>query len=162
MIEGKPLLKRVITVTGDAVEIPQNFLVNIGTNHKELIEAAGGFKTEPQKVISGGPMMGMAMSSLDVPITKTSSAILCFEKDPLLDLNQTNCINCGRCVNVCPGNIVPTKLAKLSNKGNMEEFVKNDGMECCECGCCSYVCPAKLNLTQAIKSMRKQVLASRK
>lgn len=162
VIEGKPLLKRVITVTGDAVEIPQNFLVNIGTNHKELIEAAGGFKTEPQKVISGGPMMGMAMSSLDVPITKTSSAILCFEKDPLLDLNQTNCINCGRCVNVCPGNIVPTKLAKLSNKGNMEEFVKNDGMECCECGCCSYVCPAKLNLTQAIKSMRKQVLASRK
>lgn len=162
VVLGKPLLKRVVTVTGDAIETPQNFLVNIGTSHMELIEAAGGFKAEPKKVISGGPMMGMAMSSLDVPITKTSSAILCFEKDPLNDLNQTNCINCGRCVNVCPGNIIPTKLAKLSNKGDMEGFVKNDGMECCECGCCSYICPAKLDLTQAIKSMRKQVLASKK
>lgn len=162
VVLGKPLLKRVVTVTGDAIETPQNFLVNIGTSHMELIEAAGGFKAEPKKVISGGPMMGMAMSSLDVPITKTSSAILCFEKDSLNDLNQTNCINCGRCVNVCPGNIIPTKLAKLSNKGDMEGFVKNDGMECCECGCCSYICPAKLDLTQAIKSMRKQVLASKK
>ncbi|MBQ3543666.1 MAG: electron transport complex subunit RsxC [Lachnospiraceae bacterium] len=162
VVLGKPLLKRVVTVTGDAINEPQNFLVNIGTNHMELIEAAGGFKSEPEKVISGGPMMGMAMSSLDVPITKTSSAILCFEKDPLNDINQTNCINCGRCVSVCPGQIIPTKLAKLSNKGDMEAFVKNDGMECCECGCCSYICPAKINLTQAIKSMRKQVLASRK
>lgn len=159
---GKPLVKRVITITGDAINSPQNFLVPIGTNQRELIEAAGGFKSEPQKIISGGPMMGMAMSTLDVPVVKTSSAILCYIKDPLVDITQTNCINCGRCVSVCPGRVIPSRLAKFSARGDMESFLKYDGLECCECGCCSYVCPAKINLTQAIKTMRKQALASRK
>lgn len=160
--DGRPLIKRVITVTGDAVEKPQNFLVRVGTNHRELIEAAGGFKEEPEKIISGGPMMGMAISTLDVPVTKTSSALLCYIKDPLNDLTQTNCINCGRCVSVCPGRIVPSRLAKFAARGDMESFEEYNGLECCECGCCSYICPAKLDLTQAIKRMRKEVLASKK
>jgi electron transport complex protein RnfC len=162
VMSNKPLLRRVITVTGDAVKEPQNFLVPIGTNHRELVEAAGGFVSEPEKIISGGPMMGMAISSLDVPVTKTSSALLCYIKDPLSDINQTNCINCGRCVKVCPGRVIPSKLAKFSDNGDEENFLKYNGMECCECGCCSYICPAKRNLTQAIKTMRKQVLASKK
>lgn len=162
VLKGKPLLKRVITITGDAVNEPQNFLVPIGTNHRELIEAAGGFRSEPEKIISGGPMMGMAVSSLDVPITKTSSALLCYLKDPLSEINQTNCINCGRCVTVCPGRVLPSKLAKFSERGDTESFLQYNGMECCECGCCSYICPAKRNLTQAIKSMRKQILAAKK
>ena len=162
VIDGRPLIKRVITVTGDAINEPQNFLVRTGTNHSELIDAAGGFKEEPEKIISGGPMMGMAMSTIDVPVTKTSSALLCYIEDPLSKVNETNCINCGRCVSVCPGRIIPTRLAEFSERGDMENFVKYNGLECCECGCCSYICPAKRNLTQAIKSMRKQVLASKK
>lgn len=160
--DGRPLIKRVITITGDAVIKPQNFLVRTGTNHRELIESAGGFKDTPEKIISGGPMMGMAVSTLDIPVTKTSSALLCYIKDPLSTINQTNCINCGRCVSVCPGRILPSKLAKFSECGDIESFVKYNGLECCECGCCSYICPAKRNLAQAIKSMRKQVLASKK
>lgn len=162
VIDGKPLISRIITVTGDAVEEPQNFLVRIGTNHRELIEAAGGFKEEPEKIISGGPMMGMALSTLDIPVTKTSSALLCFIKDPLSELNGTNCINCGRCVKVCPGRVLPAKLAQFSEHGDMDNFLKYNGLECCECGCCSYVCPARKNLTQSIKSMRKLALASGK
>lgn len=160
--EGRPLIQRIITVTGDAVNKPQNFLVRVGTNHRELIEAAGGFSKEPEKIISGGPMMGMAISTLDVPVTKTSSALLCYKEDPLNVAKQTNCINCGRCASVCPGRVIPAKLAKFADNGDMENFLKYDGMECCECGCCSYICPAKRNLTQSIKSMRKQALASKK
>lgn len=162
VIEGKPLINRVVTVTGDAITSPKNFLVRIGTNHRELIEAAGGFKAEPEKVISGGPMMGIAMSNLDVPVLKGSSALLCMEHDVVSSVEETNCINCGRCVSVCPGHILPSRLADLSLRGDMEQFEKMNGLECCECGCCSYICPAKRNLTQAIKSMRKQVLASKK
>lgn len=162
VIDGRPLIKRVITVTSDAINEPHNFLVRTGTNHSELIDAAGGFKEEPEKIISGGPMMGMAISTIDVPVTKTSSALLCYVKDPLSKVKETNCINCGRCVSVCPGRIIPTRLAEFSEHGDMENFVKYNGLECCECGCCSYICPAKRNLTQAIKSMRKQVLASKK
>ena len=162
VIDGRPLIKRVITVTGDAINEPHNFLVRTGTNHSELIDAAGGFKEEPEKIISGGPMMGMTISTIDVPVTKTSSALLCYVKDPLSKEKETNCINCGRCVSVCPGRIIPTRLAEFSERGDMENFVKYNGLECCECGCCSYICPAKRNLTQAIKSMRKQVLASKK
>lgn len=162
VIEGKPLISRVITVTGDAITNPKNFLVRIGTNHNELIEAAGGFKAEPEKVISGGPMMGIAMSSLDVPVLKGSSALLCMQHDEVAASEESNCINCGRCADVCPGHILPSRLAKLASRGDMEGFEKMNGLECCECGCCSFICPAKRNLTQAIKSMRKEVLASKK
>jgi electron transport complex protein RnfC len=139
------------------VKEPQNFLVPVGTNHRELIEAAGGFVAEPEKIISGGPMMGMAMNSLDVPVTKTSSSLLCFQKDPLNGLYQTNCINCGRCVQVCPGRVLPSRLAKFATRGDMESFLRYDGLECCECGCCSYVCPAKRHLVQTNK-LAKAVL----
>ena len=162
VINGIPLTRRIVTVTGDAIANPQNFWVPIGTNQRDLVEAAGGFIEEPEKIISGGPMMGMALSSIDIPITKGSSAILAFVKDPLNDVTQTACINCGRCVEICPGRVVPTKLAKLAAKGDMEGFLKNYGLECCECGCCSYICPAKRDLTQAIKTMRKRALAQRK
>lgn len=162
VINGKPLIRRVVTVTGDAVAEPKNFLVRIGTNQKELIEAAGGFKEQPEKIISGGPMMGIAMSDLDVPVLKGSSALLCMQHDEVSASEESNCINCGRCADVCPGHILPSRLAKLAARGDMEGFEKMNGLECCECGCCSYICPAKRNLTQAIKSMRKEVLASKK
>ncbi len=158
----KPLMERIVTITGDAINNPQNMRVHIGTNYKELIEEAGGFKTEPEKIISGGPMMGFALFDLDVPTTKTASALLCLTKDEVSEMEPSACINCGRCLEVCPSRIMPSKLATLSEKHKEEEFVACDGMECCECGCCSYVCPAKRHLTQSIKSMRKIVLGKRK
>lgn len=98
VIKGKPLMERVVTVSGDAVEKPGNFMAPFGINHRELVEAAGGLKAEPQKLISGGPMMGFAMVTMDAPVTKTSSSILLFKEDVVAKSLETACINCGRCV----------------------------------------------------------------
>ncbi len=160
--EKKPLIDRIVTITGDAVNKPKNLKVRIGTNMRELIDAAGGFKSAPEKIISGGPMMGIAVYDLNIPVSKGSSALLCFTKDEVRACEPGNCINCGRCVSVCPGRVGPSRLAMLAEQGDKEAFEKNFGMECCECGCCSYICPAKRNLTQAIKSMRKDILADRR
>lgn len=162
VIEGKPLMNRIVTVTGDAIADPRNFIVRIGTNYHELIEEAGGFKKDPVKIVSGGPMMGFAIFDLDVPTTKTASALLCLTEDDVSAMEPTACINCGRCVEVCPGRVVPKLLADYAENYNEEAFLSHNGMECCECGCCSYVCPAKRPLTQTIKSMRKMQLAKKK
>lgn len=162
VIEGKPLIKRIVTVTGEAVQNPQNFYVRIGTSYNQLLSAAGGLKSDAAKYISGGPMMGFAMMSLDVPVTKGTSSLLVLSKDDVRDTEESPCIRCGRCAEVCPGRVMPSKLAALATKGNKEAFVKYGGMECCECGCCSFICPAKKPLTQSIKSMRKQILEDRK
>lgn len=162
VIEGKPLMNRIVTVTGDAIAEPRNFIVRIGTNYHELIEEAGGFKKDPVKIVSGGPMMGFAIFDLDVPTTKTASALLCLTHDDVSDMEPGACINCGRCVDVCPGRVVPKLLADYAEHYDEEAFLAHDGMECCECGCCSYICPAKRQLTQSIKSMRKMMLAKKK
>ena len=160
--EGRPLIERIVTVTGDAVKSPRNFRVKIGTSYQDILEQAGGFGVTPEKIICGGPMMGFGMFQLDVPTTKTSTALLAFQRDDVSRARPTACINCGRCVEVCPGRVVPSKLADYAEHFDEEAFLENYGMECCECGCCSYVCPAKRPLTQEIKSMRKLQLAKRK
>ena len=160
--EGKPVMHRIVTVTGDCIKNPGNYMVRIGTNYGELIEEAGGYIKEPVKIISGGPMMGFALFDVNVPATKTSSALLCLSKDEVSEAVQTACINCGRCVEVCPGRVVPSRLAVIAGRGEKDAFIKMNGMECCECGCCSYICPAKRQLTQSIKSMRRMILADRK
>ena len=158
--EGKPSMERVVTVSGDAINEPGNFKVLFGTNQAELVEAAGGFKEEPEKMISGGPMMGFSMFTLDVPVTKTSSSILCFTKDEVAKFEPSACINCGRCVDACPSRLIPSRLADLAERHNEEGFTKMEGLECMECGSCSYVCPAKRPLKQSIGSMRKIALAN--
>ena len=162
VINGRPLMERVCTVSGDGVNNPGNFKVLLGTNHKELVEAAGGLKGEPEKVISGGPMMGFAMFTLDTPITKTSSSILCLTKDEVAEHEPSACINCGRCVDACPSRIIPSRLADYAERFNEEAFEKWSGLECVECGSCSYVCPAKRQLKQSIGSMKKIVLANKR
>ena len=160
--ERRPLMHRIVTVTGDAIRDPQNFIVRIGTNYRELIDEAGGFVRQPEKIVSGGPMMGFGIFDLDVPTTKTASALLCLLHDDVSSAQTTACINCGRCVEVCPGRVVPSLLADCAIHYDFDRFEKNNGLECCECGCCSYICPAKRPLTQAIKSARKMVLAEKK
>lgn len=160
--EGKPVMDRIFTVTGDAVANPGNFEYCIGMSYAEILEEAGGFKENPEKMISGGPMMGFAVFSLEIPTTKTSSSLLCFKKDDVSASEVTACINCGRCVSVCPEQIVPSRLAKMSQFHDLESFEKWNGMECIECGSCSYICPAKRPLAQYIKTMKKQILAERR
>ena len=164
VILGRPVNSRVVTMSGDGIKEPKNLLVLSGTDMSELVDAAGGLKAKIAKAISGGPMMGFALYDLHVPCTKTTSAFLFLEHDAVSEAQeiQTACINCGRCVSVCPGHVLPARLAKLAERGDMAGFEAMDGMDCCECGCCSYICPAKRPLTQSIKSMRKMVLASRR
>lgn len=159
---GKPLYERVVTVTGDAVKEPGNFRVKAGTDAAELVEAAGGFKSQPEKVISGGPMMGMALGTLHVPCGKTFSSLLCFTKDEVAEYEPGNCIRCGRCVEVCPAGLMPTKLSEVADHGDFALFDQLNGCECVECGCCSYVCPAKRRLTQSMKTGRREALALRR
>ena len=162
VMEGRPLIERIVTVTGDAVAVPQNFRVKIGTSYSQVLEAAGGFKSTPEKIICGGPMMGFGMFDLNVPTTKTSTALLALSKDEVSAMEPGPCINCGRCVEVCPGRVIPSRLADYAERFDEEAFLANYGMECCECGCCSFICPAKRPLTQQIKSMRKILLAKKK
>jgi electron transport complex protein RnfC len=162
VVESTPLMRRVVTVTGDAIKDPRNFSVKIGTNYNELVEAAGGFITKPEKIISGGPMMGQALFSLDVPVSKTSSALLCFSKDYAVEMEPSACIRCGRCAEACPARVIPQKMFIASERNDKETFIRLEGMECCECGSCAYVCPAKLNLTQSFRQMRRSIFDDRK
>ena len=162
VVVGRPLMERIVTVSGDGVNEPGNFKVLLGMNQKEVVEAAGGLKGEPEKIISGGPMMGFAMFTLDTPITKTSSSILCLTKDAVAEHEVSACINCGRCVEACPSRIIPSRLADYAEYHDEAAFEKWNGLECVECGSCSFVCPAKRQLKQSIGSMKKIVLANKR
>ena len=160
VLRGIPSMERVVTVSGDAVAQPSNFKVLFGTNQQELVDAAGGFTSEPEKIISGGPMMGFSMFTLDTPITKTTSSILGFKEDIVSKQQTSACINCGRCVDACPIRLIPSRLADHAEHHAEEAFVKLEGLECIECGSCSYVCPARRQLKQSIGSMKKIAMAN--
>ena len=155
--KNMPLIHKVVTITGEGVNSPCNLDVPLGISHSEMLEAAGGAKENVVKFISGGPMMGMAMSSLDVPVVKTSSSILAFTEDDVAVLPESACIHCGKCMTVCPQNLVPQMLVKAVKADDFEKFNALGGMECIECGCCSYICPAKIPLTQRFKYGKVQV-----
>ena len=152
-----PLLRRIMTLSGDAFNETANVNVRFGTSYKDVVTAIGGFKKDPEKLISGGPMMGLPIISLDIPVSKNSSALLAFIKDPLSKMRETNCINCGRCVDACPINLVPTRMYKAAKASNYEEYIKLNGLECINCGCCSYVCPARKPLTPYFSYMKGAV-----
>lgn len=159
---GKPLTERVVTVTGKALVNPCNFNVPIGTSFSELIDAAGGFSKEPKKFVSGGPMMGISLFDLNVPVVKTSSALLCMSKDDVAGSVPGSCIRCGSCVEACPEQLLPAKLADLAEHFQEDTFRELYGMECLECGSCSFVCPARRHLTQSIRAMRRSLLVKGK
>lgn len=159
---GMPLTNRIFTVTGDAVSDPRNFYISIGTSYKEILEAAGGLQAPAKKMIAGGPMMGFSLFDIDVPTTKTTSALLCMTEDEASKYDVTACINCGRCVEACPENLIPSRLADFAENKQMDVFEKWYGLECVECGSCSYVCPARRPLAQSVKTMKKIVLAEKR
>ncbi|GMQ64979.1 electron transport complex subunit RsxC [Vallitalea maricola] len=162
VLRGRPLMRRIVTVSGGAIKEPQNFKVRIGTSYRELIEAAGGFTEEPAKVISGGPMMGLALFSLDVPVIKGSSSILCLTKKEATVNEESNCIRCGKCVSICPMNLLPLELNKFAINNEDDLFVKYKGMNCIECGACSYICPSNRHLTHSIRTTKRTIMAKKK
>lgn len=155
---GMPVTERIVTVSGDAVKNPSNFLVPLGVPASFLFEAAGGFVKEPKKIISGGPMMGFAQYSLDMPVIKTTSSILAFSNPDSVYDPDSPCIRCGKCVAHCPMKLMPNKLSLFAVKGNAEAAEKYNILDCMQCGMCSYVCPAKRNLLANIRKMRPVVL----
>ena len=151
MRTGMPLTMKRVTVDGSAVQNPQNVIVPIGTKIREVMEFCGGYKEEPQKLIMGGPMMGVAVTTDELPVLKQNNGLLAFGAEEARLLEPTDCIRCGRCVAACPMNLVPAKLEKYAERKDVEMLKKLDIMTCMECGCCAFSCPAKRRIVQAIR-----------
>ncbi len=155
---GKPLIERVVTVSGESINEPANLMVKIGTLVSELIKECGGFKTEAAKVISGGPMMGFAMYDLNVPVTKGTSGILALPEEGLVHVDEFNpCIRCGRCIEACAMGLMPSMLSVLSERGFYEEAKEYGLFDCFECGSCTYVCPSKRPIVQFVRLAKSMV-----
>lgn len=148
---GMPLVEKCITVDGSAVKEPKNVIVPIGTSMADVFEFCGGFKAEPKKILYGGPMMGISVASLDMPILKNTNAVLAFGEKDALRPKTTQCIHCGMCVSHCPFSLSPVGIAKAYKNGNAEELKRLRVDICMECGCCSYICPAKRPLAETNK-----------
>ena len=161
METGMPLIEKCVTVDGSAIAHPCKVIVPIGTRIKDLIEAAGGYKCPPHKILMGGPMMGIAVPNDEVPVIKNNNGILAFnEKDALLP-PESPCINCGRCVHACPLRLMPNRIARAFEREDLEELADLKVNLCMECGCCSFICPAKRDLVLRNK-LSKNMLAKLK
>ena len=154
---GKPLVSRSITVDGGAIAEPKNIRVPIGTNIQDIIDFCGGFKTEPRKLIFGGPMMGLAICGTDAPICKQNNAILAFDERKDLIKKERACIRCGRCVDVCPMSLTPTLIERYSRTKDAEKLKAINTTTCMECGSCAFACPSGRPLVQYIR-LAKQVI----
>ncbi|MFW5873422.1 MAG: electron transport complex subunit RsxC [Bacillota bacterium] len=159
---GKPLIERPLTITGSGITKPMNINVKIGTPINDIIEQAGGFNGEVGKVILGGPMMGKAQPSLDVPVVKGTSGILVLQRHEVENYSPDPCINCARCVDVCPTNLVPTTIAKLAELEKLDRLEEMKVMNCIECGSCSYICPSRRPLVHNIRIGKAEVAARNK
>ena len=154
---GVPLTQRIVTVSGETVNQPQNFIVRIGTPFRDLIEAAGGLREETERVISGGPMMGIAQLDLSVPVIKATNSILCLPKDKNGAAENPVCLRCGKCVGACPMRLQPLYLYRYQLAGDLEMLNKLNLMDCIECGSCAFTCPGKLPLVEIFRKGKQMV-----
>jgi electron transport complex protein RnfC len=159
---GMPLVRRVVTVTGSGVASPANLNVRIGTMFADVIEEAGGVSSSTRKIIMGGPMMGLAQWSLDIPVIKGTSGILIMTENEVDAVGPFPCIRCARCVEACPMNLLPLFLGAYAERGLYAEAEAYKALDCIECGSCAYVCPARRPLVQAIRTAKSEIMASRR
>jgi len=152
----KPLYERMVTVTG-AVKEPKNLMVRVGTPVSKLIEYCGGFTGKPKKIIMGGPMMGLAITTTDTPVMKGTSGILVYREEDMPDLKQYKCMRCGRCIEACPMGLIPSAMDRFVIKELYESLADWHVMNCIECGCCSYVCPSRRTLASGFKTSKRIV-----
>lgn len=151
VVHRLPLVERIVTVSGGAIVRPGNLKVRIGTPIGELIGECGGLSGEPAKIVTGGPMIGHAITDLETPITKTTRGVLALTRAEVQAAPQTPCIQCGRCVDACPMGLSPTRLAKLIEHGEVDRAVAEGLFDCTECGACGYICPARIPLVETMR-----------
>jgi electron transport complex protein RnfC len=160
--EGKPLYERITTVTGTPVVKPGNWRFRVGTPVRKALELAGGVKSDPGKLILGGPMMGFSIYSLDIPLMKNASGVLLLAPEQVLQYTSEACIRCGRCVDACPMNLLPGTLSVQIESERYDLAESTNVMDCIECGCCSYVCPSRRPLVQHFKRAKSEIAAQRR
>ncbi len=160
--EGKPLVDRVVTVTGAGINRPQNLLVRIGTLVSDVLEQCGGLKEDTVKLVIGGPMMGLAQPSPDIPVIKGTSGILALTGDDVYLAEISPCIRCAKCVDHCPVQLMPTSIAQAAEHEMFKKAEKLHAMDCFECGCCAYVCPSKIPLVQWIRIAKAEIAKANK
>lgn len=156
--KGEPQITAALTVSGRGINQPKNLIVPVGTPLKDVLDYCGGIKNEATKIIVGGPMMGIAQYNLNSPVMKATSGILVLTEEEVNQFEETNCLKCGKCIEVCPLGLMPTKLARLSQLNKIEESEKYGVTVCMECGTCTYTCPANIQLVQWIRLAKQQVL----
>ena len=159
---GLPLTQRIVTISGEAIAQPQNFIVRIGTSFHDLIEVAGGLHDKTERVISGGPMMGIAQSDLSVPVIKATNSILCLLKDVNGAAENPVCLRCGKCVSVCPMRLQPLYLYRFTNAERLDELQRLNLLDCMECGSCAFTCPGKLPLVEVFRKGKMMVREANK
>ena len=155
VFDGIPLMERIVTVTGEGVKQPRNLIVRVGTSFHEVIAAAGGLTDDVWKVLSGGPMMGVAQATLSVPVTKAVNAVLCLSSAQNGESAHPVCIRCGKCLEVCPMGLEPLYLYRYSNAGDLDALKRLHLTDCIECGCCAYACPGKVPLVQGFRAGKR-------
>lgn len=158
---GMPVVRRVVTVSGSAIANPKNLESRIGTPIEKLIDVCGGFKEAPNKLLAGGPMMGVAQFSLEVPVMKGTNAFLAFCGEEDKRVEEPNCIRCGKCINACPMHLMPMMMNAYGNAGDYDKCVELGAMDCIECGSCAYVCPARIQLVQRFRLTKLHVQQAR-
>jgi electron transport complex protein RnfC len=162
VVRGLPLIERVCTVTGPAINEPKNLRIRIGMPLSHLVEACGGLREDPAKIIMGGPMMGAAQLGLDVPTTRGTSGLLLLREQDVVLRPEGPCIRCARCVQACPAHLLPTTIAAYTRMDRFEDAEQYHALDCIECGCCSYSCPATIPLVQTIRYAKSTILARKR